>query len=94
MLPSYNENVDKMTATEKEVMNLIQVRQRLGRKRYGRGIHFTHYRTAGRWVKEALDEALDLVQYLTALKLFLKTGGKDATKTKYTIKHRANQKAS
>ena len=73
--------MDKMnppiTETEMEVHKVIAKRQILGRTRYGHGITFDIKKTPVEWVKEAIEECADQLQYLVALKLMLEEGRKN-----------------
>lgn len=60
----------KITETEKEVLNVLKERWKIGRKRYGEGISFKQNDIDG-WINNAIEEAADMLQYLVALKIKL-----------------------
>jgi len=65
---------EDLTYTEREVLSVIESRWKLGRDRYGKGISYTQQSTAEGWLDNAIEEAADMLQYLVALKLFMREG--------------------
>jgi hypothetical protein len=59
----------KRTETEKEVLKIIKSRWKIGRERYKQGISYKQNPNPEAWLNEAIEEAADLLQYLTAMRL-------------------------
>lgn len=67
----------KTTETEKEVINVIKNRWKLGRSKYGVGISFTQHKNIEGWLNEAIEEAADMLQYLVAMKMHMNKNKKE-----------------
>ena len=62
----------ELTETEKEVINILNSRWKIGREKYGEGISYRQSEKLENWIEQAIEEAADLLQYLVALKMRLK----------------------
>jgi len=62
----------ELTETEKEVRDIVEQRQKLGRQRYGEGCSFKQSDSVINWVTQAIEEAADQLTYLVALRQRLK----------------------
>lgn len=68
---------DMLTETEKEVSKVVNERWILGRRRYkSQGLTHLDSPNPLDWIKEAVEECADQLQYLVALKLCLEKGKK------------------
>jgi hypothetical protein len=60
-----------LTETEREVLDQITGRHKLGRRKYGVGISYKQIIDPAQWCQEAIEECADMLQYLCALKIRL-----------------------
>ena len=71
-----------LTEIEKEVLKVLKQRRAKGRKTYGEGVKL-HQNSLEGWINEAIDEAADLLVYLTAAKVKLKKGDRNGAKSNF-----------
>lgn len=63
--------MSKQTETEKEVLRILKKQWKKGRITYGQGISFRQSNDPIKWADEAIEECIDQLQYLVALKMML-----------------------
>lgn len=61
----------KNTEVEKEVIKILESRWKKGRETYGVGISENQHPDILGWLKEAIEECADQLQYLVAMKVML-----------------------
>lgn len=66
------ENTYEKNKLEKAVIDVIEKRQTVGRRKYGCGISTDQNSTVLDWLEEAIEECADQLQYLVACKMFIK----------------------
>lgn len=76
-------DIDTKTEVELEVRRLFEQRDQIGRETYGKGLDYNdpHYN----WINMAIEELIDLLKYLIALKM--RTFANMVRRNKYLIKN-------